>query len=58
VSLEEALWAYSMGGATASGDEENRGSLEVGKWADLVVLDGDLHNPYSLSVRQTMLGGV
>lgn len=57
VSLEEALWAYTLGGAAAQGDEDNRGSLDLGKWADLVVLEGDLHNPYSLSVHQTVLGG-
>jgi predicted amidohydrolase YtcJ len=27
-----------MGGAVASGDEANRGSIEAGKWADLAVL--------------------
>jgi predicted amidohydrolase YtcJ len=30
-----------MGGALASGDEANRGSIEVGKWADLAVLSGN-----------------
>jgi predicted amidohydrolase YtcJ len=30
-----------MGGAVASGDELNRGSIELGKWADLAVLSGD-----------------
>jgi predicted amidohydrolase YtcJ len=38
ISAAEALYAYTMGGALASGDEANRGSLEVGKWADFVVL--------------------
>lgn len=58
VSLEQAFWAYTMGGAVAQGDEGNRGSLEVGKWADLVGLEGDLADPYSLSVHSTMVGGV
>lgn len=58
VDLEQALWAYTMGGAIAQGDEGNRGSLDVGKWADLVVLEGDLRDPYSLSVHQTTVGGV
>lgn len=57
VSLEQALWAYTMGGAVAQGDEGNRGSLEVGHWADLVVLEGDLRDPYSLSLYQTVVGG-
>jgi predicted amidohydrolase YtcJ len=30
-----------MGGAIASGDAGNRGSLTPGKWADMVVLDDD-----------------
>lgn len=41
VSVEEALYAYTMGGALASGDGDNRGSLSTGKWADLVVVDRD-----------------
>jgi predicted amidohydrolase YtcJ len=38
ITVAEALHAYTMGGAIASGDETNRGSVEVGKWADLAVL--------------------
>ena len=41
VTVEEALYAYTMGGALASGDSDNRASLSVGKWADLAVLDRD-----------------
>lgn len=41
IDAGEALYAYTMGGALASGDELNRGSIEVGKWADLAVLSGD-----------------
>ncbi|MDZ4767680.1 MAG: amidohydrolase [Chloroflexota bacterium] len=37
----EALYAYTMGGAIASGDADNRGSITPGKWADLIVLNGD-----------------
>jgi predicted amidohydrolase YtcJ len=39
ISVESALYAYTMGGAMASGDETNRGSLSPGKWADFAVLD-------------------
>jgi hypothetical protein len=42
-----------MGGAIASGDETNRGSVEPGKWADLAVLSG---NP--LAVRPEALPGI
>ena len=41
ISVSDALHAYTMGGALASGDEENRGSLSAGKWADFVLLDRD-----------------
>ncbi len=38
ITAAEALYAYTLGGAIASGDEANRGSIEPGKWADLCVL--------------------
>lgn len=62
VALEDALLAYTMGGAAAQGDSENRGTLEVGKWADLVVLDRNprevgLLELTSLKVLQTFVGG-
>jgi len=41
IDAREALYGYTMGGAVASGDELNRGSIEPGKWADLAVLSGD-----------------
>jgi predicted amidohydrolase YtcJ len=46
ITAAEALMAYTMGGAMASGDETNRGSIEEGKWADFAVLSG---NPLSVS---------
>ncbi len=51
-----------MGGAIASGDADNRGSIERGKWADFAVLSGDPLNtpPESLldiQVDQTYVGG-
>ena len=62
ISAAEALFAYTMGGAIAAGDESNRGSIEAGKWADLAVLSG---NPLTtgtatlaqIQVTQTWLGG-
>lgn len=42
VSLGECLWAYTYGGAYQLGKEEMLGTLEVGKLADLVVLDRNL----------------
>jgi len=35
ISPTEALWAYTQAGAVLSGDEQNRGSITRGKWADL-----------------------
>jgi len=41
ITAQEALYGYTMGGAIASGDEANRGSIEIGKWADIAVLSRD-----------------
>jgi predicted amidohydrolase YtcJ len=41
IRTTEALYAYTMGGAIASGDQHNRGSITPGKWADLTILSGD-----------------
>ncbi|MDX2140974.1 MAG: amidohydrolase [Chloroflexota bacterium] len=62
ISAHEALYAYTMGGALASGDEGNRGSLTPGKWADMVVLSGDPlamqpDDLHALRVQQTYVGG-
>ncbi len=62
ISAQEALYAYTMGGALASGDADNRGSLTPGKWADVVILSGDplAVEPVALldiRVEQTYVGG-
>ncbi|MER3483676.1 MAG: amidohydrolase, partial [Meiothermus sp.] len=57
VGLEQALWAYTTGAAIAQGDEGNRGRLEAGYWTDFVMLEGSLHEPESLSVSRTTVGG-
>ncbi len=41
LTVEEALRAYTLGAAYAGFDEDALGSLEPGKWADLVVLSED-----------------
>ncbi len=38
---EEALRMHTTGSAWFAGDEAKRGTIEKGKWADLVVLDAD-----------------
>jgi hypothetical protein len=42
ISVEEALRAYTAGGAFAGFDEAERGTLERGKLADFVLVDRDL----------------
>ncbi|HEX2905747.1 MAG TPA: amidohydrolase [Phototrophicaceae bacterium] len=62
ITAAEALYAYTMGSAIASGDEVNRSSITPGKWADLIVLSGDplTTSPeelLTLRVEQTYVGG-
>ena len=62
VDLETAIRAYTLNGAYANFAEENRGSIEAGKYADLVLLSSDL---FEIPVEQikdahvvmTMVGG-
>ncbi len=42
ITVEQALRAYTTGGAYASFDETRKGSLEKGKLADFVLVDRDL----------------
>jgi predicted amidohydrolase YtcJ len=42
VDLETAIRAYTIAGAFANHADDRRGSIEIGKQADLVVLDRDL----------------
>ena len=37
----EALRMHTLGSAWFAGDEDKRGSIQPGKWADMVVLDAD-----------------
>ncbi len=62
LSVAQALWSYTLGAAYAGGEEARKGSLEVGKLADLVVLGVD---PFVLPtgelaqapVEATLIGG-
>lgn len=61
-SVEEAITAMTLNGAAAIGRASTIGSLEVGKLADIVILDSDtpLMLPYYTgmnSVRTTIKGG-
>ncbi|HLF92575.1 MAG TPA: amidohydrolase family protein, partial [Planctomycetota bacterium] len=42
LTIEQAIESYTLGSAYAEFAEKEKGSLEAGKWADLVVLDTDL----------------
>ena len=62
ISVEEALRLYTLNGAYASFEEDSKGSIEVGKLADLVVLGSDPTQIDPLSIKdihveQTIVGG-
>jgi predicted amidohydrolase YtcJ len=62
MTIDEAMYAHTMGGAYADFAESRKGSLELGKVADLVVWNDD---PYTLkpadllkvTIDLTMVGG-
>jgi predicted amidohydrolase YtcJ len=62
ISVMDALRAVTIDAAWQVFQEDNRGSLEPGKYADLVVLSGNpLNEPQAmreLQVEQTVIGGV
>ena len=62
VSVEEALRLYTINGAYASFEENLKGSIEVGKLADLVVLGEDPVSVDPMTIKdipvlRTMVGG-
>lgn len=60
IGLRAAVDAYTIGAARAMHAESRTGSIEVGKDADLVVLDGDIEHADDigmLSAQLTMVGG-
>jgi predicted amidohydrolase YtcJ len=62
LTVHEAVYAYTMGAAYASGEEQLKGSLTAGKLADLVILDRDIFDidPMDIlhtQVHATMVGG-
>jgi predicted amidohydrolase YtcJ len=62
ISVEDALRAYTRGGAFASFDEKEKGTISTGALADFAVLDHDLTRVAPESIRDarvtlTALGG-
>jgi len=62
ISLEDAVYAYTMGSAASVGLDDRIGSLETGKYADLVHLSKDILKEGAESlpdavVLQTIVGG-
>ena len=61
IGVMDALRAVTIDAAWQVFQEDNRGSLEPGKYADLVVLSGNpLDNPMAmrdLVVERTVIGG-
>ena len=62
LSVQDALWGYTMGAAYAGAEEQRKGSLSKGKLGDAVVLrENILSNPQEKmaenGVQATILGG-
>ena len=49
ITVEQALWAHTMGGARSMHREAKVGSLAPGKFADLITLD---QNPLKVAVAE------
>jgi predicted amidohydrolase YtcJ len=63
ITVAESVEAYTMGSAFAANQEKDRGSLAVGKLADLVILSRDIFDPAErdhiaeTKVMLTVVGG-
>ena len=62
LTIEEAMYAHTMGGAYADFAEDKKGSLEPGKFADLVVWSDDFYtidpvDIINVNAEMTMIDG-
>jgi predicted amidohydrolase YtcJ len=55
ITVAEAVRAYTMGSAYAGGDEKIKGSIEVGKLADLVALSNDIFQIDPVEIEKTKI---
>jgi predicted amidohydrolase YtcJ len=55
LTVPEALHAYTLGAAYASGEETVKGSLTPGKLADLVILDQDIYQIDPMDIPHTQV---
>lgn len=62
LSVEEVVYGYTMGSAYAEFQEQNKGSISVGKLADMVLLSEDIFHIAperikDVKVEKTLVGG-
>ncbi len=62
MTIDEALRSFTQWAAYGSFEENEKGTIEVGKWADLTVLDKNIFNLqpkeiFNTNVVMTMVGG-
>lgn len=55
LTVDEALYGYTMGGAFSSFEEDIKGSIEIGKLADMVVLSEDIFNIDSDDIKDVKI---
>ncbi|MCM2313544.1 MAG: amidohydrolase [Thermoanaerobaculia bacterium] len=62
LSLAEAVRGFTLDPAFAAFEDETRGTIEAGKWADFTIVDGDFANApaseiWKTKVRYTIVNG-
>ncbi len=55
ITVEEALYAYTAAGAYASYELDRKGTLEVGKLADFVIIDRDITQIPPEEIREALV---
>jgi predicted amidohydrolase YtcJ len=53
ISITEAIRSFTIDAAWAAHQETTLGSLEVGKWADFIIVDRDIFNEPQESIWKT-----